>query len=200
MFWTNHQPPHLTLWQNGSSFILFCAKPWEGHCSDLLQGTELKSPLCIIWGRNWYINFQTILMRSVPSLSPKTDEWINARKDTYAHKYTVNLPGHIDRAGVLSNTTFDRRMHTCCGLFTYRWASCWLIEAIWVDHQTRGKANSDAPVKLGHSNGPYFFAWEHKLLHSLFWEWSKTSRWCIFSIHERNIYQGDRLQARLRRN
>lgn len=85
------------------------AKPWEGHCSGLLQGTELKSPLCIIWGRNGQINFRTILMRSAPSLSLKTDEWINAcmhpntHAHTHTHKYTVNLPGHINRAGVLSN-------------------------------------------------------------------------------------------------
>lgn len=76
-------------------YIFWC----QGYCVSLLLGTELKSPLYLIWGRNGQIIFGTIWMRFGPGFSLKTDEWINA--DT--HKCTGNVPGHITGAGVFSS-------------------------------------------------------------------------------------------------
>lgn len=70
-------------------------------------------------------------------------------------------------------------------------ASCWNLEALRGSvTQTRGNPNfvqSDTPVKLFSLNAPNFLAWERRFLYLLFWGWSKTSRWCIFGIHMRNV-------------
>lgn len=66
-------------------YVFWC-QTWKGYCVSLLLGTELKSPLYLIWGRNGQIIFRAIWMRFGPSFSLKTDEWINADTLTSAQE------------------------------------------------------------------------------------------------------------------
>lgn len=75
------------------------AKPREGYCVSLVVGTELKSPLHLIWGRNGQIIFRTIWMRFSSSLGLKTDEWINA--DTFTSAQEMCLATSLEQVSLV---------------------------------------------------------------------------------------------------
>jgi len=68
-------------------------------------GVRKQQPIMHHFRQSWTDSLQNNFDRFGPGLSLKIDEWINActHSLTHTHECTVNLPGHINRAGVLSN-------------------------------------------------------------------------------------------------